>query len=43
MQTREEKIDDSQSGLDSFARRHIGPNETEIAPMLRDIGSGSAG
>jgi glycine dehydrogenase len=38
MQTREEKIDDSQSGLDSFARRHIGPNETEIATMLRDIG-----
>jgi len=33
MQFREEKID-----LDSFARRHIGPNEEEVRVMLRDVG-----
>jgi glycine dehydrogenase len=33
MQTREEKID-----IDSFARRHIGPNDEEIRTMLREIG-----
>src|SRR5204862_2244918 len=33
MQEREEKID-----VNSFARRHIGPNEGEVAAMLSDIG-----
>jgi glycine cleavage system P protein (glycine dehydrogenase) len=33
MQTREERID-----IDSFARRHIGPNEDEMAAMLSEIG-----
>jgi glycine dehydrogenase len=33
MQTREEKID-----IDSFARRHIGPNDEEVRTMLREIG-----
>ncbi len=33
MQPREQKID-----IDSFARRHIGPNDDEIAQMLRDLG-----
>jgi glycine dehydrogenase len=33
MQTREEIID-----IDSFARRHIGPNEEEVHAMLREIG-----
>ena len=39
MHARENKIDieDGQSGSD-FARRHIGPNETETAEMLRDVG-----
>jgi len=33
MQTREEKID-----IDSFARRHIGPNDEEVRAMLREVG-----
>jgi glycine dehydrogenase len=33
MQSREKNID-----IDSFARRHIGPNESEVAEMLRAIG-----
>src|SRR6266436_5060983 len=33
MQFREEKID-----LNSFARRHIGPNEEEVRVMLRELG-----
>src|SRR5262245_15320771 len=33
MQTREEKID-----VNSFARRHIGPNEDEVRTMLRELG-----
>src|SRR5437867_10390301 len=33
MQTREETID-----VDSFARRHIGPNEEEVNAMLRQVG-----
>src|SRR5213596_3577298 len=33
MQEREEKID-----VNSFARRHIGPNEGEIAAMLSEVG-----
>ena len=33
MQTREEKID-----IDSFARRHIGPNQDEVRAMLRELG-----
>src|SRR6202011_5622684 len=37
MHSREQKIDNSQSGSD-FARRHIGPNTDETAEMLRAIG-----
>src|SRR5467141_1902789 len=33
MQMREPSID-----IDSFARRHIGPNEEEVRAMLRDVG-----
>jgi glycine dehydrogenase len=33
MQSREEKIE-----IDSFARRHIGPDEEEIDAMLREVG-----
>ena len=33
MQMREQNID-----IDSFARRHIGPNEEEVRAMLRDVG-----
>src|SRR5213593_3622079 len=33
MQMREEKID-----VNSFARRHIGPNEAELAAMLSELG-----
>src|SRR5881392_3633122 len=33
MQMRENDAD-----LNSFARRHIGPNEAEVAQMLRDVG-----
>src|SRR5262252_3612276 len=33
MQMREPTID-----IDSFARRHIGPNEEEVRAMLRDVG-----
>src|SRR5713101_1045065 len=33
MQPREQKID-----IDSFAHRHIGPNDDEVAQMLRDVG-----
>src|SRR6266705_290725 len=34
MQTREKDTD-----LNSFARRHIGPNEDEVSAMLREVGS----
>src|SRR5437870_10636485 len=39
MHAREDKIDlgNRQSGPD-FARRHIGPNETETVEMLREVG-----
>jgi glycine dehydrogenase len=39
MRTRDEKIkiDNFQSDSD-FARRHIGPNDTEVAAMLGDVG-----
>jgi glycine dehydrogenase len=33
MQPREQEID-----IDSFARRHIGPNDDEVAAMLRELG-----
>src|SRR5213596_3177324 len=33
MQTREQNVD-----LNSFARRHIGPSEAEVAQMLREVG-----
>ena len=33
MQTREENVD-----LNSFARRHIGPSEAEVAEMLNELG-----
>src|SRR4029077_7068178 len=33
MQTREENVD-----LNSFARRHIGPSEAEVAEMLSEVG-----
>ena len=29
--------------IDSFARRHIGPNEEEVGAMLRDVGFDSLG
>ena len=29
--------------IDSFARRHIGPNEEEVRAMLRDVGFDSLG
>src|SRR5262249_20783482 len=35
MQMREPTID-----IDSFARRHIGPNENEVGAMLREVGFG---
>src|SRR5262245_58494854 len=38
MQMRESSID-----IDSFARRHIGPNEEEVRAMLRDLGFESLG
>src|SRR3954447_23710048 len=38
MQTREAIFD-----VDSFARRHIGPNEEEVRAMLRDVGFDSLG
>src|SRR5215831_8820684 len=38
MQMREPTID-----IDSFARRHIGPNEEEVGAMLRDVGFDSLG
>src|SRR5215510_15687584 len=38
MQMREPTID-----IDSFARRHIGPNEEEVRAMLRDVGFDSLG
>src|ERR1700694_1183001 len=38
MHTRERKIDNCQSASDSFAQRHIGPNDDEIAQMLHDVG-----
>jgi glycine dehydrogenase len=33
MQMREQTVD-----IDSFARRHIGPNEEEVSAMLREVG-----
>src|SRR5437763_17062990 len=36
MQMREPIFD-----IDSFARRHIGPNEEEVRAMLRDVGFAS--
>src|SRR6201993_3319419 len=38
MQMREPTID-----IDSFARRHIGPNDEEVRAMLRDVGFDSLG
>src|SRR5207249_8213059 len=38
MQIREPIFD-----VDSFARRHIGPNEEEVCAMLRDVGFDSLG
>src|SRR5438128_5916747 len=38
MDARERKIDNLESALDSFAKRHIGPNENEAAEMLRAVG-----
>src|SRR5438876_5546741 len=38
MQMREPIFD-----VDSFARRHIGPNEEEVCAMLHDVGFGSLG
>src|SRR5207248_2316554 len=38
MQEREEKID-----VNSFACRHIGPNESEVAAMLSEVGFESLG
>jgi glycine dehydrogenase len=38
MQMREPTVD-----IDSFARRHIGPNEEEVRAMLRDVGFDSVG
>ena len=38
MQMREPIFD-----VDSFARRHIGPNEEEVRAMLRDVGFDSVG
>src|SRR5262245_63891267 len=38
MHPREPTID-----IDSFARRHIGPNEEEVRAMLRDVGFDSLG
>src|SRR4026208_857149 len=38
MQMREQNID-----IDSFARRHIGPNEEEIRAMLREVGFDNLG
>ena len=38
MQMREPIFD-----IDSFARRHIGPNEEEVRAMLRDVGFDSLG
>ena len=38
MQMREPRFD-----VDSFARRHIGPNEEEVRAMLREVGFDSLG
>src|SRR6476620_6945637 len=38
MQMREPVFD-----IDSFARRHIGPNDEEVLAMLRDVGFDSVG
>jgi glycine dehydrogenase len=38
MQAREEKID-----INSFARRHIGPNKDEVRAMLRELGFANLG
>ena len=38
MHAPEHRIDDALSDSDSFARRHIGPNEEETAEMLRALG-----
>jgi glycine dehydrogenase len=32
------KMRENESDLNSFARRHIGPNEAEVARMLHDVG-----
>src|SRR3954464_1304180 len=32
------QTDEPISDIDSFARRHIGPNEKEVSAMLRDLG-----
>jgi len=32
------KMRENESALNSFARRHIGPNEAEVARMLHDVG-----
>src|SRR6266849_11140703 len=38
MQPREQRIDNCQSGSDSFAHRNIGSNDDEVAQMLRNVG-----
>jgi glycine dehydrogenase len=38
MQTRGQKIGNYQSGSDSFAHRHIGPNDNEVREMLAEVG-----
>ncbi|MFL6504945.1 MAG: hypothetical protein ACJ8KC_05975, partial [Candidatus Udaeobacter sp.] len=37
------QTDEPISDIDSFARRHIGPNEEEVRAMLRDVGFDSVG
>src|SRR5260370_36538112 len=32
------KMRENETDLNSFARRHIGPNEAEVAQMLHDVG-----
>jgi len=32
------QTDESIFDIDSFARRHIGPNDKEVGAMLRDVG-----
>src|SRR5579859_3358944 len=38
MHRREQKIDTHRSSSDSFARRHIGPNDDEVRDMLAEVG-----